>query len=209
MGLYYHHLRPTILENTGEQGKSLTIVSRITVAFSVSESPFDEQFDEDEAYGDEGEEGVEPVNSRSSESERNNSSVAEGEEGEADGDELPGAAPPVHFTVTVEKPSKTEAVLSAECTAQDGEVVIDYVNHYPSAALAFAVDPAASHGRADRYGGPNFPTLDEDLQVLIENYLEERGVTQGLAVFIPDYVDFKEQKEYMRWLKDVKEFVDA
>jgi complement component 1 Q subcomponent-binding protein, mitochondrial len=181
---------------------------RITVAFSVAETPFDEPFDEDEAYGDE-EEGVERANSQARESERGNSSVSEGEEAEGEEDEEAGAAPPVHFTVTVEKPGKTEAVLSAECTAQDGEMVVDYVNLYPSSTLAFAADAAASHERVARYGGPSFATLDEDLQVLIENYLEERGITPGLAVVLPDYVDFKEQKEYMRWLKEVKGFVDA
>lgn len=43
----------------------------------------------------------------------------------------------------------------------------------------------------------------------MERYLEERGITQALAVFVPDYMDIKEQREYQTWLKGVKEFIDA
>jgi complement component 1 Q subcomponent-binding protein len=50
------------------------------------------------------------------------------------------------------------------------------------------------------YTGPPFNNLDEDLQILLEKYLEERGINTRLALFIPDYIDHKEQKEYIRWL---------
>jgi complement component 1 Q subcomponent-binding protein len=65
------------------------------------------------------------------------------------------------------------------------------------------------HAAQDTYPGPPFGSLDEDLQILMERYLEERGITQALAIFAPDYMDFKEQKEYMAWLKNVKGFIDA
>jgi len=42
--------------------------------------------------------------------------------------------------------------------------------------------------------------LDEDLQLLLERYLDERGINTALALFVPDYVDFKEQREYLSWL---------
>jgi complement component 1 Q subcomponent-binding protein len=58
------------------------------------------------------------------------------------------------------------------------------------------------------YSGPPFPQLDEDLQVLLESYLAERGVDTELAIFIPEYIDVKEQKEYLGWLKKVKDFVE-
>ena len=31
----------------------------------------------------------------------------------------------------------------------------------------------------------------------------------ALAIFVPDYIDMKEQKEYVRWLENVKSFVEA
>ena len=34
----------------------------------------------------------------------------------------------------------------------------------------------------------------------MERYLDDRGINTGLATFVPDYVEFKEQKEYVQWL---------
>lgn len=42
----------------------------------------------------------------------------------------------------------------------------------------------------------------------MEQYLDERGINTNLAVFIPDYIDVKEQKEYLAWLGRVKGFVE-
>ena len=50
--------------------------------------------------------------------------------------------------------------------------------------------------------------LDVD-RMLLERYLDERGVNTALAIFVPDYIDMKEQKEYVRWLENVKGFVEA
>lgn len=61
----------------------------------------------------------------------------------------------------------------------------------------------------NKYLGPPFANLDEDLQILIDRYLDERGINSALAVFIPDYIDMKEQKEYTTWLSNVKGFVAA
>jgi complement component 1 Q subcomponent-binding protein, mitochondrial len=59
-----------------------------------------------------------------------------------------------------------------------------------------------------RYSGPPWHQLDEDVQILFERYLEERGINSALAIFIPDYAELKEQKEYTTWLKNLKAFVD-
>ena len=58
------------------------------------------------------------------------------------------------------------------------------------------------------YAGPPFQQLDEEVQGIMENYLNARGITSYLATFIPDYIDVKEQKEYIGWLGRVKEFVE-
>lgn len=80
---------------------------------------------------------------------------------------------------------------------------------YEDATVARIDSPEAAQKRADVYPGPPFGSLDEDLQVLMERFLEERGINESLAVFVPDYVDAKEQQEYIRWLKNVRTFVDA
>ena len=58
------------------------------------------------------------------------------------------------------------------------------------------------------YTGPPFDQLDEEVQTLLEQYLDVRGLDAGLAQFIPDYIDVKEQKEYVAWLERVKRFMD-
>jgi complement component 1 Q subcomponent-binding protein, mitochondrial len=58
------------------------------------------------------------------------------------------------------------------------------------------------------YTGPPFEQLDEEVQGMLESYLDARGINTYLALFIPDYIDVKEQKEYVAWLERVKGFMD-
>ena len=64
------------------------------------------------------------------------------------------------------------------------------------------------YARRQSYGGPRFADLDENLCNALDDYLEERIPTQEVAEFIMDYASWKEQQEYMRWLGDVRRFVD-
>lgn len=53
-----------------------------------------------------------------------------------------------------------------------------------------------------------FETLDLGLQEEIDKFLQERGINESLALFIPEYAEFKEQTEYVKWLGKVKSFVE-
>lgn len=119
------------------------------------------------------------------------------------------AAPPTRLSIVVEKPGRSPGALNIDAVAQDGSIVVENMFYYEDAALATPTTPEGAQKKADVYPGPPFGSLDEDLQILMERYLEERGVTQALAVFAPDYVDVKEQKEYVRWLSNVKGFISA
>ncbi|KAJ4348164.1 Mitochondrial acidic protein mam33 [Didymosphaeria variabile] len=113
---------------------------------------------------------------------------------------------PAHANIRIERPGK--GALAIDATAQDGDFLIEDLWYFPSADLA---DPATAEkdwARRTLYTGPPFNNLDEDLQVLLEKYLEERGINTRMALFIPDYIDHKEQKEYIRWLENVKKFVE-
>ena len=104
------------------------------------------------------------------------------------------------------------AVLQLDVTAQDGNIIIDQMSHLPSPAIANPSSRDAAeteYKRRGMYEGPPFTNLDEDLQVLLERYLDERGINTALALWVPEYVDWKEQKEYLRWLEGVKAFVEA
>jgi complement component 1 Q subcomponent-binding protein, mitochondrial len=117
------------------------------------------------------------------------------------------AAVPCRLNVVVEKPGK--GALNIEAVAQDGQIMVENFYYFKDPKLAHGATAEIAHVAQDTYPGPPFGSLDEDLQILMERYLEERGVTQALAVFVPDYMDHKEQREYQAWLKDVKDFVDA
>ncbi|OBT74218.1 hypothetical protein VF21_07060 [Pseudogymnoascus sp. 05NY08] len=114
---------------------------------------------------------------------------------------------PVRVNVIIEKAGK--GALAVETIAQDGQIIIDNVYYYKDAAQARAKTAELAHTRQDLYVGPPFGNLDEDLQITLERYLDERGINTALALFAPDYIDMKEQKEYLAWLANVKGFVEA
>ena len=115
---------------------------------------------------------------------------------EAQGENEPSF--PARVNVTIDKPGK--GAVQVETVVQDGMIVIDNVYHFPGADLADAQSAEKDWARRGLYSGPPFGNLDEDLQVLLERYLDERGVNTNLALFVPEYVDYKEQKEYLQWL---------
>ncbi|MCJ1429759.1 hypothetical protein MMC29_007674 [Sticta canariensis] len=123
----------------------------------------------------------------------------------ADEEQRPGF--PARVDVTIEKGGK--GALRIETLVQDGQVLIDKVAYYPKPEIADAQTAEMEWANRDLHTGPPFGNLDEDLQLLMERYLDERGVNAEFALWIPEYIDFKEQREYLKWLSNVKSFVDA
>ncbi len=173
---------------------------RITVSFSIADlQNYDpDAFDEDPALSDEDLDG----NASASQDGRA-AELAEEEDFEGNNE----AAVPCRLNIVVEKPGK--GALNIEATAQDGNIAVENLYYFNDANLAHGKTADVAHAAQDIYPGPPFGSLDEDLQILLERYLEERGITQALAVFVPDYMDVKEQKEYLAWLDNVKGFVDS
>ncbi|KAI5462331.1 mitochondrial glycoprotein [Mariannaea sp. PMI_226] len=176
---------------------------KITVSFSIADITNYDPYAEDSALEEDAldEDNVQRNNqSRGREEDVN-------EEFDEDLDEETPA--PINLSIVIEKPGKTAGALNIDATAQDGNIVVENLFYYDDAKVAKVESPEAAQKRADVYPGPPFGSLDDDLQVLMERFLEERGITQALAVFVPDYVDVKEQREYIRWLSNVKAFIDA
>lgn len=170
---------------------------RITVSFSIAdianmENSMSEE--DDYALGDEEVDGQ----GRSSQ-----------EGGEEDGEAGAGgdSAMSMNLNIVIEKPGK--GCINLDAVAQDSAIIVENMSYYQDPAIAHSSSPEAVHKSRDVYPGPPFGTLDEDLQLLMEQYLEERGINNALAVFVPDYMDYKEQREYLQWLNNVKGFVDA
>ncbi|KAK1248413.1 hypothetical protein MKX08_006633 [Trichoderma sp. CBMAI-0020] len=171
---------------------------KITISFSIADITNFDPYAEDNLF----EEDELPEDSLQSDKQQNPDDALDGE-----ADEEAGA--PINLSILIEKPGKTDGALNIDATARDGEIVVDNMFFYEDATVARIDSPEAAQKRADVYPGPPFGSLDEDLQVLMERFLEERGINESLAVFVPDYVDAKEQQEYIRWLKNVRTFVDA
>lgn len=121
------------------------------------------------------------------------------DEDAAAGEQAQNPAYPAQVHVTISKPGK--GAMQIVTNAQDGLIVIENVYYYPQADIAEAETPEAEFARANIYAGPPFQNLDPELQSMLERYLDERGINEQLASFVPDYVDHKEQREYVQWLE--------
>ena len=58
------------------------------------------------------------------------------------------------------------------------------------------------------YAGPDFSTLDERIQTSTTEYLEGYGVNEHLAAFIECMSLDKDQRLYMKWLSQLKDFIN-
>ncbi|KAL2336555.1 hypothetical protein Fmac_011001 [Flemingia macrophylla] len=58
------------------------------------------------------------------------------------------------------------------------------------------------------YEGPEFTDLDENLQKAFRKYLEIRGIKPSTTNFLQEYMFAKDNKEYLMWLKNLKNFVE-
>jgi len=116
---------------------------------------------------------------------------AEGAEGEGMERE------PTDFSVSVEGKSGG-AGLTFYCSTQPGEdhrYVIGNVRSYASA------EEKDSMGG---YNGPDFEDLDEKLQEALDEYLAELGMVNEVCDFMDAMAVDKEQREYVRWLKNAR-----
>ncbi|KAJ3127964.1 Mitochondrial acidic protein mam33 [Nowakowskiella sp. JEL0407] len=137
--------------------------------------------------------------------------TAEEDMGEGDEESEPESPYAVNLTIIMEKKSAghDHGAIEVVATLQDSQIYIDNVSFNSSSSLAVDTTAEADWQRRGKYGGPIFQDLDEDLQDLFQKYIEERGIDENFSNFIPSYLEYKEQKEYVSWLKNVEKFVKA
>ncbi|KAK5114351.1 hypothetical protein LTR62_002603 [Meristemomyces frigidus] len=130
------------------------------------------------------------------------------EEEYMDGAEEEQPAFPANVNVLVQR--KGKGALRINLVADAGIFNIQSVTHLPDNKTTTSLTPSEliRHELPTLYTGPPFPQLDEEVQSLLEQYLEVRGVNTHLALFVPEYIDVKEQKEYLGWLRRVGGFVE-
>ncbi|THH00108.1 hypothetical protein EW026_g2362 [Hermanssonia centrifuga] len=129
------------------------------------------------------------------------------ENAEADEDQ-PIHSYPIRCSLSITKGSNPGA-LSIDAMCQDGAFITDNISFYPDAKIGTDLTAEADWKRRGLYIGPQFDTLDVTVQEEFEKFLQERGINDSLAMFIPEFAEYKEQKEYVGWLQNVKSFIDA
>jgi complement component 1 Q subcomponent-binding protein len=106
---------------------------------------------------------------------------------------------PARVNVTIEKPGG--GALLVQTVVQNGYFQIEDLSYFAKPDLAHAQTAEKDWARQALYAGPPFENLDEALQGMLDRYLEDRGIHSELATMIPDYIQVKEQKEYVSWLE--------
>lgn len=124
-----------------------------------------------------------------------------------EGEDTPVPMAPIRCSIVISKGSD-QGALSIDALAQDGAMVVDNISFYKDAKLATDLTSEADWKRRGLYIGPQFDHLDTNVQEEFERFLEERGINGDLALFVPEYAEYKEQKEYVKWLQNVKTFID-
>ncbi|KAJ7477017.1 mitochondrial glycoprotein [Mycena galericulata] len=134
----------------------------------------------------------------------------ETEEGDTPPEDAPaqGTGSIIRAVVSISKTTGAGA-LDVDMTVQNGQFLIENISYYADAALSHESSVEADWKRRGLYIGPEFSTLDLTVQENFEKFLEERDIGEATAFFIPEYAEYKEQREYVQWLENVKKFVDA
>ncbi|KZT69088.1 mitochondrial glyco protein [Daedalea quercina L-15889] len=135
----------------------------------------------------------------------------EGQEGEASeeaSEDQPIHSYPIRCSLSLTK-TGTNGAINVDALCQDGAFLIDNISFYNDAAVGTELTAESDWKRRGLYIGPQFDTLDVAVQEEFEQWLKERGINDDLATFIPEYAEWKEQKEYVSWLQHVKKFIEA
>lgn len=109
-------------------------------------------------------------------------------------------ASPVRFQVRVTKAGKT---MLFKCLSEHSEAVIESLCLVDE-LLDDSLSSDDNKNLSELFQGPEFTELAEELQDALHHYLEvDCGVDENVAAFISMYTDYKEQTEYVAWLKGV------
>jgi len=132
------------------------------------------------------------------------------EEEQEEEEEEEETVPHLPFMVQVSKQANGVdlGTVTFECVADNGQVVINNVVHATDSKTALADDVNADWKRSLNYPGPEFSSLETELQELFYEYLDERGINTDLAEFLPEYISVKENKSYLRWLEHINKFME-
>ncbi|KAJ2476017.1 Mitochondrial acidic protein mam33 [Coemansia sp. RSA 2131] len=113
----------------------------------------------------------------------------------------------IGFTATISKPNTP--VLFLELESNEGEVGVNHMRFLSNKDVSDISGMDLEWARQKAYCGPLFGQLSDDLKENIDAFLAERNIDTGLTLFMQDYIEHKEQGEYLNWLRKFKSFVEA
>ncbi|KAJ2463507.1 Mitochondrial acidic protein mam33, partial [Coemansia sp. RSA 2320] len=106
---------------------------------------------------------------------------------------------PIYFTATFAKPGAPILHMELEC--EEGEIGVDHMKFLPDEETAVSATVDKDWARKQVYCGPIFGQLSDDLKENIDEFLAERNIDTALTLFMQDFIEYKEQGEYLNWLK--------
>ena len=119
--------------------------------------------------------------------------------GEDDGEEEEEDAVAVRFTILVSRAGRT---MVYTCVSEEATVNVERVCMVDGDDIESLINDGIDE---KSYQGPEYSELAEDLQQSLCSYVDEVcGVDSDVAAFVSMYADYKEQCEYVAWLKSVK-----
>ena len=106
---------------------------------------------------------------------------------------------PARLNIAIEKPNNGALLIQA--VIQDGDLQIEEISHFKDADIANAQTAEKDWTRQSLYAGPPAENLDPELLAFWGRYLEERGLNVEFQNMVTDFITYKEQQEYVRWLE--------
>ncbi|KAJ6432600.1 hypothetical protein OIU84_019775 [Salix udensis] len=103
----------------------------------------------------------------------------------------------IPLVVTISK--KCGTCLEFNCVAYADEIKID----------SMSITGSETSEDQMAYDGPNFHDFDEKLKKGFHKYLEIRGIKASTTNFLHEYMINKDSREYMGWLSNLKQFIEA
>eukprot|EP01134_Creolimax_fragrantissima_P002284 CFRG2284T1 len=128
------------------------------------------------------------------------------DEDETTDPEAPPPNPGIFYTVIVTKNNKKGAIFF-DMSAVDGEASVENIFYNPDTTTALALDPESEYKNHNAYPGPNLAEVEEALEIAFGEYLLARGINDDFALLAEKIYREKEQKEYMNWLSEIKNFI--
>ncbi|PKA57414.1 Uncharacterized protein AXF42_Ash013602 [Apostasia shenzhenica] len=121
----------------------------------------------------------------------------EGEDDQGSRGDEKANQPTIPLTVNISKGKGVN--LEFCCTAYADELVVDSLSLHKT---------EESEDRLLAYEGPDFDDLDENLRKAFQKYLEMRAISPSTTSYLYEYMVNKEDREYLRWMQTVRQFIE-